>query len=812
MQFVLPFVVIRRSRIRSFAAWAAAGATLSNCGKNDNPTSPAATVASVTLAGTPQDGIILVGQTSQLTAAPKDASGTILTGKTVVWSTSNAAVASVSSAGLVAGASAGFATISAVADDQAATVDLAVRIPVAAPSDGATQPTVPTLFNGAVILTIPPGATAPGATLNAGPAAASAIPAAAELVAGTAFTFGPEGTQFATPVSLSLKFDPTGLSAEDQARLAIHFASNGRWDKVAGSIVGSGNLVTAPVMHFGTYAVLKGSAPASVAVSAGNNQFAIVGTTLSVKPSVFVCDANGIAVEGVSVVFAVASGGGSIVGATQSTDVNGIATVGSWTLGAAAGTNMLTATVAGLPAVAFTATGAAAQFAVTTQPSGASSGVAFTTQPVVQVHFGLGIPEAPVSVTASIASGSGTLSGTTTVTSAFNGVAAFSGLKIVGSGPHTLKFSVANWLSVTSDSFTVSASVPVARFTVACIGLVCTLDASTSAGSITQYAWDLGTSPNGAATGKVVTVAYPYASTRTVILTVANGAGLTSSASQTFNVGGVSPPPQGPPPVTGTPSVLEDFSTYQSTADFLADPQGFYRVWEDVNPQNVVLDGRSMRYDFPACPSCQDFGVSRWVRVIPHSDASVREVWAEVVNRFSPNFTIYANNPNVGRAYKLLFGAVSAMGANQNSRFQLVLGDGDMDFGWPDLEDAISLVPNAMPGSILYPTNSAAGGQGRVPYAPLPDFRATILDGKSHTIRVHWRCSSAEGVADGRARLWLDGSLYFDSDDPKWNKTIVVNRGGINAIVLGANLNQGPNQLQSRWIERIVIHTSDPGW
>ncbi len=55
--------------------------------------------------------------------------------------------------------------------------------------------------------------------------------------------------------------------------------------------------------------------------------------------------------------FAVATGGGSVTGATTTTNATGFATVGSWTLGATPGVNTVTATVAGLTAAVFTATG-----------------------------------------------------------------------------------------------------------------------------------------------------------------------------------------------------------------------------------------------------------------------------------------------------------------------------------------------------------------------------------------------------------------------------------------------------------------------
>jgi alpha-tubulin suppressor-like RCC1 family protein len=99
----------------------------------------------------------------------------------------------------------------------------------------------------------------------------------------------------------------------------------------------------------------------NIAINGGNNQVAAPGSSTPIAPSVKVTDAATNPVSGVAVTFAVASGGGSVTGASQSTDASGIATVGSWTLGPTAGTNTLTATSAGLTGspVTFTATGEA---------------------------------------------------------------------------------------------------------------------------------------------------------------------------------------------------------------------------------------------------------------------------------------------------------------------------------------------------------------------------------------------------------------------------------------------------------------------
>ena len=96
----------------------------------------------------------------------------------------------------------------------------------------------------------------------------------------------------------------------------------------------------------------------TIAIDTGDGQSANVGTAVPIPPSVKVTDSAGTPVAGVPVTFAVASGGGSITGGSTTTNASGIATVGSWTLGASPGANTLTATSPGLTGspVTFTAT------------------------------------------------------------------------------------------------------------------------------------------------------------------------------------------------------------------------------------------------------------------------------------------------------------------------------------------------------------------------------------------------------------------------------------------------------------------------
>ena len=64
-----------------------------------------------------------------------------------------------------------------------------------------------------------------------------------------------------------------------------------------------------------------------MALNAGNGQTATVNTAVATAPSVIVYDAYNNPVPNVIVTFAVASGGGSVTGASATTNASGIATV-----------------------------------------------------------------------------------------------------------------------------------------------------------------------------------------------------------------------------------------------------------------------------------------------------------------------------------------------------------------------------------------------------------------------------------------------------------------------------------------------------
>jgi len=95
---------------------------------------------------------------------------------------------------------------------------------------------------------------------------------------------------------------------------------------------------------------------AQVVVRAGDGQSAAHDAPVPIAPSVFVGDQYGNAVAGAAVSFATTAGGGSVTGSPATSGADGVATLGSWTLGSTAGTNTLRASVAGATPATFTAT------------------------------------------------------------------------------------------------------------------------------------------------------------------------------------------------------------------------------------------------------------------------------------------------------------------------------------------------------------------------------------------------------------------------------------------------------------------------
>lgn len=108
-------------------------------------------------------------------------------------------------------------------------------------------------------VSVPAGALAATIAITIEPAGSwPAAPAGTQL-AGTVFDFGPDGTTFLQPVTVTLPFDPSQFPPGAAVRL-LHGTSAGVWEELPGLVVGATS-VSAQTMNFSPFVVGVGNTP-----------------------------------------------------------------------------------------------------------------------------------------------------------------------------------------------------------------------------------------------------------------------------------------------------------------------------------------------------------------------------------------------------------------------------------------------------------------------------------------------------------------------------------------------------------------------
>jgi hypothetical protein len=214
---------------------------------------------------------------------------------------------------------------------------------------------------------------------------------------------------------------------------------------------------------FGDVAITFVTGPASLAIQSGNNQSAMAFEALSAPVVVKVLDANGLAVPGATVSFAVATGGGSLSAVNGTSDANGLVSA-SWTLGGLVGTQSITATATALPNAPLTVNATAterpaASLAFGQQPTNSLMGAQLMPAVTVKALDDHGRVVTGFTGSISIAfdanPGSATLGGTLS-RNAVAGVATFNDLTVSAAGTgYTLAASSTGLATVASDAFDV---------------------------------------------------------------------------------------------------------------------------------------------------------------------------------------------------------------------------------------------------------------------------------------------------------------------------------------------------------------------
>ena len=239
----------RRSLRTTLVATALLGLTA--CGGDTATSSPPAVAA---IAVTPLRDTLVLGATRQLVANATTAGGSAASAS-FAWTSANAAIATVSSNGLVTAVTPGTVEIRAQAAGVTGSATLVVRDGAMVGASGGTV----NAAQGAVALAIPAGALPAAVALTVAPAEASG---GEQAVAGALYKFGPEGTQFAQPVTLALSYDPAKLPAGvPTAALRIGYYTDAGWEPVleGATIDAASGKISAQIRHFSTYGVMTGN-------------------------------------------------------------------------------------------------------------------------------------------------------------------------------------------------------------------------------------------------------------------------------------------------------------------------------------------------------------------------------------------------------------------------------------------------------------------------------------------------------------------------------------------------------------------------
>jgi hypothetical protein len=296
-------------------------AVLATCRSSTEP----AAVATSVLVGPSSARFATLGRTRQFSYTVLDQRSDTMPGASVVWSSTAPAILAVTATGLATAKAQGTAQLvatSGAATGHADVTVVQVVAQIAKPSGGGDQQV------GVV-----------GQPL-ANPLVVQLLDSAGVPISGASVAFSPTVTSVQSGAHSSGTVSAPLVTTDSIGQAQTIWT--------LGTTAGLDILVTqagSATVWFGATA-LRGPA-ARLVKTAGDFQRTFVNQAVAVHPSVTVTDQYGNAVPGDTVLFAVASGGGSVTGSSQVSDATGHATVGSWTVGASPGIDTLTATAAG---------------------------------------------------------------------------------------------------------------------------------------------------------------------------------------------------------------------------------------------------------------------------------------------------------------------------------------------------------------------------------------------------------------------------------------------------------------------------------
>ena len=215
-----------------------------------NITVTQAPVATVTVA--PSASTLTVGATQQLTATTLDASGNVLAGRTVTWSSSDVTKATVSASGMVTAVAAGSAVITATSESRSGTAAITISGP---PAPVATV----TLAPGSASVTV-------GATVTL---TATARDASGNALSGRVFSASSSNAAVATGSFTGNVLTITGVSAGTATLTATSEGQSGSATVAVAAAAAQCTSGTALQMNLGDVRTLTAAQVASLCLGGG---------------------------------------------------------------------------------------------------------------------------------------------------------------------------------------------------------------------------------------------------------------------------------------------------------------------------------------------------------------------------------------------------------------------------------------------------------------------------------------------------------------------------------------------------------------
>ncbi len=784
---------------------------------------------------------MIVGSTSQATATLRDSSGTILGGRSITWSSNNTAVATVSSSGVVTAVGPGIAGISATSESKSGSANVTINAVPAA----------------SVQVTLNPGYVLTG---QAAMATAVVRDAKNNVLTGRLITWSSSATSVATVASsgaiAAVATGTANITAVVEGKTGAAMLTVGKVPvstvtvSLASTSIAPGKTTQASaVTKDSTGTVLSGR---TIAWTSSNTAVATVNATTGVVTAVATGSANIIATsEGRTGLMAVTvAPAAPIPVATVSVSVSApTLSIGQNTQATAVTKDSTGATLTGRTIAwssSNTAVATVSNSGVVTAVGAGSANIAATSEgkmgmaPITVAQ----IPVATVSV--SVTSASLTV-GQSTQASAVTRDA----------NNNVLTGRAIAWASSNSSVASVSSAGVVSAVSAGSASITATSEGKTGAVTVTVTSTNISTgssglsgtvTENGAAVGGGVVEIWSGSTLVQTLPVNGNGSFSTNTLSAgtygvrlhpTLNYSlGSGEPFQRSVTISGSQGVSvpfavqkslasDDFQSYSSTSQILAFCTGgarpgdfWYGPGRDGNcntpgqsysgfdiafdPTGGPNGSKALRYDWGSRPSCPNgptacsVTVDLYPRLNP-MPAMGSELWIRFTDKLSTGFKAGGGGAVSSQIeYKYLFLDMYMPQTGSTGQFQV------------ELENAIggtAVSDFALRTKIVdYKNVATTSDRHAIPAGP-GDYRlGSNFAGQWHT----WVFGiTGIGTSAVTFTAYLDGKQVQQITGP-WFPGLAIAQGAVLGIQMGANINNGPDQAQSRWWREIGVYRTRP--